>query len=83
MDVNDPATARALVGLIPAYYFGIQIIPILDGAADGEALCILDGAPPPALPGPLCEACLAAPAIQVHPAPWGGEMGVCSACAPT
>jgi hypothetical protein len=38
--------------------------------------------PPPAtsLPGHLCEVCLDAPAVQLHPAPWGGEMGVCATC---
>jgi hypothetical protein len=36
------------------------------------------GAP---LPGYLCEQCQDAPAVQWQPAPWGGEMGVCTACA--
>lgn len=34
----------------------------------------------PCLSGFLCEACLDAPAVQIQPAPWGGEMGVCAAC---
>ena len=33
------------------------------------------------IPGHLCEGCLDAPAVAVVPAPWGGEMGVCAACA--
>jgi hypothetical protein len=33
------------------------------------------------MPGHLCEGCLDAPAVAVAPAPWGGEMGVCAACA--
>jgi hypothetical protein len=33
------------------------------------------------LPGHLCEQCLDAPAVAVVPAPWGGEMGICEACA--
>ena len=33
------------------------------------------------MPGHLCEVCLDAPAVAVVPAPWGGEMGVCAACA--
>jgi hypothetical protein len=33
------------------------------------------------LPGHLCEQCLDAPAVTVMAAPWGGEMGVCAACA--
>ena len=33
------------------------------------------------LPGHLCEQCLDAPAVTVVAAPWGGEMGVCAACA--
>jgi hypothetical protein len=37
---------------------------------------------PPAPPGSLCEACLDAPAVALAPAPWGGERGVCAACAP-
>jgi hypothetical protein len=32
------------------------------------------------IPGHLCESCLDAPAVQLRPAPWGGEMGVCEAC---
>jgi hypothetical protein len=32
-------------------------------------------------PGSLCEACLDAPAVALAPAPWGGERGVCAACA--
>jgi hypothetical protein len=32
------------------------------------------------LAGYLCELCLDAPAVHLHPAPWGGEMGVCPAC---
>ena len=32
------------------------------------------------LAGYLCELCLDAPAAHLHPAPWGGEMGVCPAC---
>lgn len=32
-------------------------------------------------PGFLCEQCLDAPATQTCAAPWGGEMGVCAACA--
>ena len=28
-------------------------------------------------PGYLCEVCLDAPAVQLQPAPWGGEMGGC------
>jgi len=35
---------------------------------------------PPPMPGYLCEGCLDAPAVQCQPAPWGGTMGVCSAC---
>jgi hypothetical protein len=34
----------------------------------------------PSLVGHLCERCLDAPAFLVQPAPWGGEMGVCTAC---
>jgi hypothetical protein len=34
-----------------------------------------------ALPGHLCEVCLDAVAIELQAAPWGGEMGVCAACA--
>jgi hypothetical protein len=37
------------------------------------------GAHPP-LMSYLCECCLDAPALQMQPAPWGGEMGVCAAC---
>ena len=33
------------------------------------------------IPGHLCEVCLDAPAVAFVPAPWGGEMGVCAACA--
>ena len=33
------------------------------------------------IPGHLCEVCLDAPAIRLQPAPWGGEMGICEACA--
>ena len=33
------------------------------------------------MPGHLCEVCLDAPAVAFVPAPWGGEMGVCAACA--
>lgn len=36
---------------------------------------------PPAPPGSLCEVCLDAPAVALAPAPWGGERGVCAACA--
>ena len=32
------------------------------------------------IPGHLCEVCQDAPAVALQPAPWGGEMGVCSAC---
>jgi len=32
------------------------------------------------LAGYLCEQCLDAPAVQLQPAPWGGEMGVGMAC---
>ena len=32
------------------------------------------------LAGHLCEPCLDAPAVQLQPAPWGGEMGVGMAC---
>lgn len=28
-----------------------------------------------------CQICLDAHAVQLQPAPWGGEMGVCAACA--
>ena len=35
----------------------------------------------PPIPGHLCEVCLDAPATHLQPAPWGGEMGVCEACA--
>jgi hypothetical protein len=49
------------------------------------AAALLPGPQPAAqetpLPGHLCEACLDAPAVTVVPAPWGGEMGVCAACA--
>ena len=33
------------------------------------------------LPGHLCEQCLDAPAVHLQPAPWGGERGICAACA--
>jgi|RhiMetdeSRZDD1v2_1073273.scaffolds.fasta_scaffold375329_3 hypothetical protein len=33
------------------------------------------------LAGYLCEQCLDAPAIAFVPAPGGGEMGICEACA--
>jgi len=33
------------------------------------------------MPGHLCEVCLDAPAVAFVPAPWGGEMGSCAACA--
>ena len=33
------------------------------------------------MPGHLCEVCLDAPAVVFVPAPWGGEMGSCAACA--
>jgi hypothetical protein len=33
------------------------------------------------IPGHLCEVCLDAPATGLQSAPWGGEMGVCAACA--
>ena len=33
------------------------------------------------MPGHLCEVCLDAPAVACVPAPWGGEMGSCAACA--
>lgn len=33
------------------------------------------------LAGYLCEVCLDAPAVQLQPAPWGGDMGVCRTCA--
>ena len=33
--------------------------------------------------GHLCEQCLDAPATLLQPAPWGGEMGVCTLCAGT
>ena len=36
---------------------------------------------PAKLAGYLCEQCLDAPAVTVVPAPWGGEMGSCAACA--
>ena len=35
------------------------------------------------LVGHLCEQCLDAPATLLQPAPWGGEMGVCTPCAGT
>jgi hypothetical protein len=34
------------------------------------------------LPGHRCEVCLDAPAVRLQPTSWGGEMGVCAACAP-
>jgi hypothetical protein len=37
--------------------------------------------PETSIPGHLCEVCLEAPAACLQPAPWGGEMGVCAACA--
>jgi hypothetical protein len=37
--------------------------------------------PETSIPGHLCEVCLDAPAAHLQPAPWGGEMGVCAACA--
>jgi hypothetical protein len=36
---------------------------------------------PTDLAGYLCEQCLDAPAIAFVPAPGGGEMGICAACA--
>lgn len=49
------------------------------------AYALLPGAQSPSketpIPGHLCEVCLDAPASEVLPAPWGGEMGVCTACA--
>ena len=46
---------------------------------------LLPGAPSasmePSIPGHLCEACLDAPAVAFVPAPWGGEIGICTACA--
>ena len=46
---------------------------------------LLPGAPRPStepcIPGHLCEVCLDAPAVAFVPAPWGGEMGICEACA--
>ena len=46
---------------------------------------LLPGAPSASsetsLPGHLCEVCLDAPAVALQPAPWGGDMGVCEACA--
>jgi hypothetical protein len=46
---------------------------------------LLPGEPHPStemsIPGHLCEVCLDAPAVAFVPAPWGGEMGVCAACA--
>ena len=35
----------------------------------------------PDLTGYLCEQCLDAPAVAFVAAPWGGEMGICAACA--
>jgi hypothetical protein len=40
-------------------------------------------APSRSLVGHLCEQCLDAPATLLQPAPWGGEMGVCTPCAET
>jgi len=37
--------------------------------------------PETSIPGHLCEVCLDAPAVAFVAAPWGGEMGVCAACA--
>ena len=45
----------------------------------GSPAQLTRSAPPP-LPGYLCERCQDAPAVQWQPAPWGGEMGVCTAC---
>jgi hypothetical protein len=46
---------------------------------------LLPGEPRPStetsIPGHLCEVCLDAPAVAFVPAPWGGEMGSCAACA--
>jgi hypothetical protein len=46
---------------------------------------LLPGAPSAStetsIPGHLCEGCLDAPAVAFVPAPCGGEMGVCAACA--
>ena len=46
---------------------------------------LLPGVPSPStetsIPGHLCEVCLDAPAVAFVRAPWGGEMGVCAACA--
>jgi len=46
---------------------------------------LLPGEPRPStetsIPGHLCEVCLDAPAVAFVPAPWGGEMGICAACA--
>jgi hypothetical protein len=33
------------------------------------------------IPGHVCEVCFDAPATRLQPAPGGGEMGVCEACA--
>jgi len=35
----------------------------------------------PPIPGHLCEVCLDAPATRLQPAPDGGEIGICEACA--
>jgi len=51
-------------------YLRVSVIEILQ-----------DPPPAPALPGHLCEVCLDAPAVQLQPAPWGGAMGMCAACA--
>ena len=49
------------------------------------AAALPPGAPRPStetsIPGHLCEVCLDAPAVAFVPAPWGGEMGSCAACA--
>jgi hypothetical protein len=49
------------------------------------ATALLPGAPSASpetsIPGHLCEVCLDAPAVAFVLAPWGGEMGVCAACA--
>jgi hypothetical protein len=37
--------------------------------------------PAPSLAGYLCERCQDAPAVVLHPAPGGGEIGVCEQCA--
>lgn len=41
-----------------------------------------DNVPVPSIPpGSICEQCWDAPALTMVPAPWGGEMGICSPCA--